>query len=99
MIAPKRRTALVASITALAVGLSACTTPDFNTRKNSLDIPRDTSAVVPLPAGARLEEAGTRRGVELEEQTLLGSLEPDARTAAERIPKIVERGYLIVGIQ
>lgn len=99
MIAPNHRTAIVASVTALAMGLSACTTPDVDTRKNSLDLPRDTSSLVPLPAGARLEEAGTRRGVELKEQPLRGSLEPDHRTAAERIPKIVERGYLIVGIQ
>ena len=90
---------LVAALTALGLVLSACAVPDFTPRNDALSIPRDSATGIPLPAGARVEKAGTRQGTEVEEYALRGSLKPDGRTAAERIPSIVERGYLIVGIQ
>ena len=93
------RTLGVATMAALALGLSACTTPDFGTGHGALSLPRDTGTGIPLPAGASIENPGTRRGIEVDEQPLLGSLKPDGRTAAERVPSIVQRGYLIVGIQ
>ena len=83
---------LVAALTALGLVLSACAVPDFTPRNDTLSIPRDSATGIPLPAGARVEKAGTRQGTEVEEYALRGSLKPDGRTAAERIPSIVERG-------
>lgn len=102
MIAQKLSTlrfAGIASLAALTLGLSACTAPHLGTTRGGLELPRDESMSIPLPAGSSIEKPGTRPGVQSEEQELLGSLEPDSRTAAERIPSIVQRGYLIVGIQ
>ena len=80
---------LVAALTALGLVLSACAVPDFTPRNDALSIPRDSTTGIPLPAGARVEKAGTRQGTEVEEYALRGSLKPDGRTAAERILSLI----------
>lgn len=53
---------------------------------------------LPLPAGAVLLPPGQGRDTLPDTETVAGSLKPDQKTAAERIPGIVARGHLIVGV-
>ncbi|WP_304325068.1 glutamate ABC transporter substrate-binding protein [Corynebacterium frankenforstense] len=52
----------------------------------------------PLPAGASVEHYGEHAANPQSTENLVGSLRPDGRTARERIPTIVQRGRLIVGV-
>ncbi|WP_018117917.1 glutamate ABC transporter substrate-binding protein [Corynebacterium mastitidis] len=52
----------------------------------------------PLPAGAVLERPGEQRAEPGESYSAAGSLRPDAATAKERVPEILERGRLVVGV-
>lgn len=52
----------------------------------------------PLPAGALLEEPGARKPRDVDTHNVEGSLRPDAATPEERVPEIVKRGHLIVGV-
>ncbi|WP_151530162.1 glutamate ABC transporter substrate-binding protein [Corynebacterium sp. 71B] len=51
-----------------------------------------------FPAGAQWEKAGSQPPVQVDESENSASLRPDKRTPEERIPDIVQRGYLIVGV-
>lgn len=66
------------------------------------DIPLNTqatSAPMPLPAGAEMEKPGAPVGpLATDSGTVTGSLRPDHRPPQESIPRIVERGYLIAGV-
>lgn len=58
----------------------------------------DRPAGPPLPAGALLEHPGEVAPTKISDDHIEGSLRPDDRTPAERVPQIVERGRLIVGV-
>ncbi|QNE90203.1 glutamate ABC transporter substrate-binding protein [Corynebacterium incognita] len=51
-----------------------------------------------LPAGTRLEAAGVEAPEEIKTQSVTGSLRPDNKKPKERVPHIVERGRLVVGV-
>lgn len=52
----------------------------------------------PLPDGATVEPWGTEDSEYVETENIIGSLAPDDRSPEERVPGIVERGQLRVGI-
>lgn len=52
----------------------------------------------PLPSGAVYEHAGTKEAAHIETEAIRGSLRPDDRTPEERVPRIIERGRIIVGV-
>ncbi|MFI5505519.1 glutamine ABC transporter substrate-binding protein GlnH [Corynebacterium kutscheri] len=75
--------------------LSACTA------QASIYSPIDTDvhhAIMPLPEGAILEEAGTNQATHLVTTGLLGSYAPDDLSVEQRVPEILARGRLIVGV-
>ena len=96
---PPRRAPLrvCAALTLAAVTLSACSSPDF-TLPAWPTVTDDAGD--DLPAGATMtsatadpSDAGTSASA-----PPVGSLPPDDRTAAERVPQIIDRGRLIVGV-
>ncbi|MDO4760643.1 MAG: transporter substrate-binding domain-containing protein [Corynebacterium sp.] len=62
------------------------------------DTPPTPTVYQPLPHGATIEKPGDKPATEPSTAPLLGSLRPDSRSPAERVPHIVERGRLIVGV-
>lgn len=52
----------------------------------------------PLPAGSVIEDAGNVPPATPETEEVVGSLRPDDASPEERVPQIVDRGRLIVGI-
>ncbi|MCK7638360.1 glutamate ABC transporter substrate-binding protein [Corynebacterium pygosceleis] len=57
-----------------------------------------TDSALPLPPGALTEEAGATPGRPFLVDGLLGSLRPGDGTVEERVPGILARGRLIVGV-
>ncbi|WP_115685796.1 glutamate ABC transporter substrate-binding protein [Corynebacterium senegalense] len=56
-------------------------------------------AGLPLPPGASLDPAGVQPRAAFSDDTMWpGSLRPDSATPEERIPEIVERGRIIIGV-
>lgn len=88
------RTALTA-FTAVAL-LSSCAAPVTEER----DLPPviEEHAGPPLPPDSSIEEPGAVAPVDLDADGWPGSLAPDDRPREERVPKIIERGRLIVGV-
>ncbi|APT85529.1 hypothetical protein CAQU_11265 [Corynebacterium aquilae DSM 44791] len=82
----------------LATGLtlSACSTPETPSMHDTQDAQPVTW---PLPPGAVLEQAGSVTPDPIEDDALPhGSLAPDNATPADRVPTIVDRGYVLVGV-
>ena len=52
----------------------------------------------PLPEGSTIEEAGSTAPKKEDDTELRGTYRPDGKTAKERVPDIVKRGRLIVGV-
>ena len=52
----------------------------------------------PLPDGAKIEKAGTTPAHRASGEDIKGSYRPDDKKAKERVPDIVKRGRLIVGV-
>ena len=52
----------------------------------------------PLPDGAKIEKAGTTPAHRTSGEDIKGSYRPDDKKAKERVPDIVKRGRLIVGV-
>ncbi|MCS4490214.1 glutamate ABC transporter substrate-binding protein [Corynebacterium sp. ES2775-CONJ] len=57
-----------------------------------------TEAIMPLPHKAVKEDAGAQKAHEFRSVENRGSLRPDALSPKERVPLIVRRGRLIVGV-
>ncbi|MDO5097433.1 MAG: transporter substrate-binding domain-containing protein [Corynebacterium sp.] len=74
--------------------ISACTHP---TPGPTL-MPNTSLPYTPLPQGAVIEKAGAKKPRTVVDAELLGSLAPDDKTPEERVPHIIERGRLIVGV-
>lgn len=77
-----------------ALLLASCTSAP---QKPSLPLEHDLP-YVPLPQGAVIEKAGTHAPKKIQQTNLLGSLAPDDATAAQRVPEIIARGRIIVGV-
>ena len=73
--------------------LASCATPLDETQQ-----PWALPDAVPLPPQASIEQPGTHPGAQVLTTGLQGSLRPDERTPEERVPRIIERGYLLVGV-
>ena len=58
----------------------------------------DKLPYLPLTQGAVIEKACTHYPITIQTTYLLGSLAPDVATAAERVPEIIKRGRIIVGV-
>ncbi|WBT08459.1 glutamate ABC transporter substrate-binding protein [Corynebacterium sp. SCR221107] len=80
--------------TATALLLTSCAEPEPAAPEPA----QETQAYLPLPDGSSIEKAGSVAPEEVITTGLLGSLRPDERTPEERVPEIVARGRLIVGI-
>ena len=99
-----RRRALTALTLAVGLTLTACTgfpLPGESTstvETTDSQFQGDRPAGPPLPAGALLEQPGEVSPAQNVDQDVVGSLRPDDRTPEERVPRIVERGRLIVGV-
>ncbi|AHI23666.1 glutamate ABC transporter substrate-binding protein [Corynebacterium vitaeruminis] len=83
-----------------ALLLTAATIAACSTQSSAPDpLPsEESSAYMPLPEGSSLEKAGSQEPTDVVTTGLVGSLRPDSRTAKERVPGILQRGRLIVGI-
>ncbi|MBC3185745.1 glutamate ABC transporter substrate-binding protein [Corynebacterium sp. zg-331] len=107
---PRSHAAALALLTALSLGLSSCSSPlaERAMRNGAREHSEATEAAAaaltfgpPVPAGAIMERPGGRRAAEEENPVAdkaEGSLRPDAAEPRERIPEIVARGRLIVGV-
>ena len=58
----------------------------------------DSKPGPPLPEGAEIEKAGSTAAHRASDEEIRGSYRPDDRKAKERVPDIVKRGRLIVGV-
>ncbi|AKK04031.1 glutamate ABC transporter substrate-binding protein [Corynebacterium epidermidicanis] len=79
----------------LTASLSACagspeTAPSFDARKQNYQ------AV--LPAGTQFEAGGSQPAEVPQFDNLLGSLRPDDKKPEERVPAILKRGRIIIGV-
>lgn len=105
------RAVLLSVLTGIAVGLSACSSPLAeramrNSPQENAEATEAAAAALnfgpPLPAGAVLERPGERRATTAEsapaQAEVEGSLRPDTAKPEERVPEIIERGRLIVGV-
>ena len=52
----------------------------------------------PLPEGAEIEKAGSTAAHRASDEEIKGSYRPNDKKAKERVPDIVKRGRLIVGV-
>lgn len=86
---------ILAALTTLGLGLVAT---GCGTEPNTSTATTMHTFEMPLPQGASLITARDFGGAPTGEVTL-GSLAPDSSTVAERIPEILERGRLIVGVE
>lgn len=106
-----QRLAILAGLTGLALGLSACSSPlaERAMRNSPQEHAEATEAAAaalnfgpPLPAGAVLERPGehheTTAPSSSGENEAEGSLRPDSAKPEDRVPEIIERGRLIVGV-
>ncbi|GAB3946094.1 glutamate ABC transporter substrate-binding protein [Corynebacterium tapiri] len=85
-----------------ACGLSACSSAADSSHEApaanpAYAQPREVSGM-PLPAGSQIEHAGQEEPRDTENGTPTGTLRPDNRLTKERVPRIVARGRLIVGV-
>ncbi|MGP6174692.1 glutamate ABC transporter substrate-binding protein [Corynebacterium sp. A21] len=95
-----RRLFFAATILLIAsLSFSSCSlilNRDATPRPNRID--RAESYGPPLPADAAVEPAGAFPAEPVDTENISGSLRPGDATPEERIPEIVERGRLIVGV-
>lgn len=78
--------------TLLCLSLVACTGEAQPAMEDEFVAP----AALPLPPGAILDEPGMKGHVASRE--FLGSLRPDNQSPEQRVPHIIERGRIIVGV-
>ena len=82
----------------LALQLAACdvrSTPPLEApAKHALD----SRPGPPLPEGSKIEKAGSTSPHRAKDEELKGSYRPDDKKAKDRVPDIVKRGRLIVGV-
>ncbi len=84
---------------AATLGLSSCALipfPESSTPPPQVGTARGYGP--PLPAGAVVEPAGEAAAREIDTDDLTGSLRPDDATPEERIPDIVQRGRIVIGV-
>ncbi|WKD62002.1 ABC transporter glutamine-binding protein GlnH precursor [Corynebacterium ciconiae DSM 44920] len=94
--APCRR--LVALGLILSVTISGCSEVEPDNDPAPTWVKELAQEQPSFPAGAQREEAGSHPPVEVDAATTFASIRPDRRSPAERIPEIVKRGYIIVGV-
>lgn len=83
----------------LVAALAGCNAVPQEADNPQIGVGADTRVgVAPLPADASVELPGTHPPQEIVTSGLEGSLAPDNATPEERIPEIVERGKIIVGV-
>lgn len=82
----------------LCVALAASLLAGCATSENFQGTSGEMSVYSPMPEGAVLEPAGSQNPQEVRTTGLLGSLRPDDRTPQERVPAIIRRDRLIVGV-
>ncbi|MEX3517445.1 glutamate ABC transporter substrate-binding protein [Corynebacterium camporealensis] len=95
----RRLLTTAASVAVCALTLSACaqeTTNEPLLRPDNVDLNTDPGP--PLPAGSHIEKAGTIDPAPRVDADIEGSYRPDDKTPKERVPDIVKRGRLVVGV-
>lgn len=93
-----RKFARITSAALACAALSACA-PGGETRVAAPALPPPSYSGVPLPPGAVLDRPGVAPETGFAQDTEWeGSLRPDNATPAERIPDVVERGRIVVGV-
>lgn len=89
---------LVIALCCMALTISACTRVDTQPDP-APDWAREVLTLEPpLPAGAVREPAGSEEALDVDTAETVASLRPDERTPDERVPEIVERGRITVGV-
>lgn len=94
-----RRLPLLAAGLAAALAVSSCSLipyPESQSPPPSMGTARGYGP--PLPAGATVEPPGETPPRRIDTEDVIGSLRPDDRTPEERIPEIVQRGRIVVGV-
>ena len=89
-------TAIVATCSVLA--LAGCDIRSVPPLESPEQQALDASPGPPLPEGSTIEEAGSTAPKQEDDTKLKGTYRPDDKTAKERVPDIVKRGRLIVGV-
>ncbi|AGF73496.1 glutamate ABC transporter substrate-binding protein [Corynebacterium halotolerans] len=94
-----RRLPLIAAGLAAALALSSCSLiPHSGPQAPRPEVGTARGYGPPLPAGATVEPAGSVSPREIDTEDVEGSLRPGDATPEERVPEIVERGRLVVGV-
>lgn len=98
------RLRLIAALLVSSVALTSCAAPDpFHSAPEmaaagGINVAPDPDPGFPIPDGARIEPWGTHDPAFIESENITGSLAPDDREAKERVPEILKRGQIRVGI-
>lgn len=93
------RAQLIAIVTACSgLALASCDIRSVPPLELPEEQPLDASPGPPLPEGSTVEEAGSIAPKKEDDTELQGTYRPDDKTAEERVPDIVKRGRLIVGV-
>ncbi|MCX7538839.1 glutamate ABC transporter substrate-binding protein [Corynebacterium sp. P5875] len=91
-----RRPISAAVFLATALTTASCAQPNHDEPQPAWVSATDSS--LPLPPGATVEEAGSIPGKPILVEGLLGSRRPGNESVEERVPEILRRGRLIVGV-
>ena len=81
-----------------ALPLASCDVRSTPPLEAPAERPLDSRPGPPLPEGAKVEKAGSTAAHRASDEEIRGSYRPDDRKAKERVPDIVKRGRLIVGV-
>ena len=91
-----RRLLPTAVLFTVALTAAACARPNHDETQSAWV--SETDSALPLPPGATVEKAGSNPGKPVLVDGLLGSRRPGNESVEERVPEILRRGRLIVGV-
>lgn len=94
----RRSSAPWAAVACLALVLAGCTPTKPLVDDPFTDVIEGATGTVPLPPDARYEPADSRPPINTMEGESEGTLAPDDKTPEERVPSIVARGRIIIGV-
>lgn len=93
---PLRRTIMASAALLVATLVASCSPPPIEPAEPLTAL--DPLAGPPLPPNSSLEKPGESAAILDSDENWPGSIRPDERTAKERVPNIIRRGRIIVGV-